>query len=218
MDSHLSRCDTSELVRSLFSRPREALDEFVRRHLPRMHLIARSELKRRSVPEAFYDEDDLVSSSNRLFFSLILAGKVHSIKGLDELWVVYRRIAASRVRAAGDRLRAKKRGFLGRWNARPLHDAGGYAAVSHDRFDPDDVLNLFESGLARPEVTAIADDTLRLLLELLNDDQQRIANLRLDTLSIADIAKQLGTSERTISRRLEEIREIWRSSGEIDGL
>lgn len=218
MDSDLSSCDISVLVRALLSRPRDAFDEIVRRHLPKMRRIARRELRRRSIPEAVYDEDDLLSSSNRMFFSLILAGKVHSIQGLDELWVVYRRIVADKVTSARNRTRARKRGAVGRWNGRKRCFGPADADATQDDAQNRDDLNLFESGLPRPEVSAIADETLRLLLDLLNDEQRMIANLRLDNLSISEIAKRLRRSERTINRKLEEIREIWRSTGQIDGV
>ncbi len=78
MDSDFSRTDISVLIQLLFSQPREAFDEIARRHLPEMHRIARAELRRRSVPEADFDADDLVSSSNQIFFSLILEGRIRS--------------------------------------------------------------------------------------------------------------------------------------------
>jgi DNA-directed RNA polymerase specialized sigma24 family protein len=182
-------------------------------------LIASAELRRRSVPESFYVEEDLLSSSNRVFFSSILEGKIRSINGLDELWVIYRRIAASRVRAAQDRLHAKKRGGLAFWKiwvgkSSVRSARKGKGADANDDLD----LDLFESGLLPPEVSTIADETLSYLIGLLNDEQKSIANMRLDTLSVAEIARKKGRSERTINRKLDEIREIWRASGQLDGL
>ena len=51
---------------------------------------------------------------------------------------------------------------------------------------------------------------------MLDPELQTVAKMRLDQFSIAEIATKVGRSRRTIDRRLERIREIWKASGSLE--
>ena len=61
-----------------------------------------------------------------------------------------------------------------------------------------------------PSTTAEVKEEIERLMCLLDDDQLRtIAACQLEGYRNAEIAKQLGTSKRTVERRLKLIRQIW---------
>jgi DNA-directed RNA polymerase specialized sigma24 family protein len=75
-----------------------------------------------------------------------------------------------------------------------------------------------EAGLAQamgaeptPELAAmVAEEYRRLLDRLGEDDLRAIAVWQMEGYSVEEIAKKLGRSERTVSRKLQVIRDRWR--------
>ena len=88
---HLNE-DMPNLIRRLFQgRQLDALGEIVRRYRPRLRTLAKHRLARDQIPEAFYDPDDLLSSSLGIMTRLVLEGRLGSIDDVDGFWRLYQR-------------------------------------------------------------------------------------------------------------------------------
>ncbi len=63
-----------------------------------------------------------------------------------------------------------------------------------------------------PEFLAVMEEQQQAMFRALPDDSQRnVARLRFEGYSNEEIAQQLGTSLRSVERKLKVIREIWTS-------
>ena len=65
----------------------------------------------------------------------------------------------------------------------------------------------------QPDFAAQVAEELRLLLDSLSDESlRRVALLKMDGMTVAELAECLGTSKRTIQRKLKIIRLTWEES------
>jgi len=69
-----------------------------------------------------------------------------------------------------------------------------------------------------PELAAQLDEEMHRLLDRLGDQQLRsVALWKMDGLTSAEIAAQMGCSERTVERKLRVIRRLWQEGDPCDG-
>jgi DNA-directed RNA polymerase specialized sigma24 family protein len=82
--------------------------------------------------------------------------------------------------------------------------------------DGNDPLAQIVDGEPTPEFAAlVADEYRRLIDSLADEDQRRIAHLKLECYSNKEIAERLGYSERKVERKLAMIRRIWDDSSPV---
>jgi RNA polymerase sigma factor (sigma-70 family) len=176
----------------------EAQEQLWNRYFSRLVAVARNKL--RASPRRHADEEDVVLSAFETFFRGVPAGRFPDLRDRNNLWPLLVRIT---VRKALNQVRdgnAQKRGgghVRGEslWPVASSSLAGGLGDFAGD--DP------------TPQFAAEVAEQCRLLLDPLSEELQSVARMKLDGHTVQEIATRLGTSPRTIERRLESIRRLW---------
>jgi RNA polymerase sigma factor (sigma-70 family) len=139
------------------------------------------------------DEEDAVLSAFHSLCQRAQQGAFTNIKDRDDLWRMLVTITHRKALQAVRRETADKRG------GQNTAAADGDACVSIPGRDP------------TPELAAMMEESVAEFLALLDDDElRRIALLKLEQYTDAEIAAGIGKSVATIERRLRLIRSIWR--------
>ena len=174
------------------------------RYFARLVRLAQARLRTRRRPGAAEDEEDAALSAFDSFCRAAAQGRFPRLDDRDDLW---RLLVALTERKAADQLRRARRRKRGGGRVRTESDltAGGPA---------DEPAGL--DGLAGPEPTPefaaeVAEESRRLFKILPDEDLRRIAAWKLEGHTVEEIAAQLGCARRTVARRLELIRTLWRA-------
>ena len=174
------------------------------RYFARLVGLARARLRTRRSPGAAEDEEDAALSAFDSFCRAATEGRFPRLDDRDDLW---RLLVAITERKAADQLRRARRLKRGGGRVRTEGDlaAGG----------PDDEaagLDRIAGPQPTPEFAAEFAEEYRRLFEVLRDeDLRRIAVSKLEGYTVDEIAAQLGCARRTVARRLELIRTLWRA-------
>jgi RNA polymerase sigma factor (sigma-70 family) len=157
-------------------------------------------------PRVVADEEDVAISAFKSLCRRAARGQFPGLTDRDDLWQI---LVAITVRKAINQRKHQARAKRG----------SGRVRIEADRIggppDPDVAgLEWLAGPELPPEVVAMMDEELRRLFDLLsNDTLRRIARLRMDGNSGAEIAAQLGCNRRTVVRKLELIRARWTEWG-----
>ncbi len=166
----------------------------------RLTKIARQRLQ--AANRSVSDEEDIVLSAFKSFFTGIRKGRFPQLHDREDLWRLLFVITSRKVADQFAFQRREKRDAR-REVARPEFDAD-----DSDHYD-----DLFISNEPSPEFTAECEDQLQsLLARLEHDDLQRIAILKMEGFTNQEIATQTDRGLTTIERKLRTIREIWSQS------
>jgi DNA-directed RNA polymerase specialized sigma24 family protein len=172
------------------------------RYFDRLVHLARNKV--RAVPRrgAAEDEEDAALSAFDSFCRGVGRGQFPRLADRDDLW---RLLVVLTLRKACDQLErqgAAKRGggqVVGESALCGADDERGGAGL--DRFVGDE---------PTPEFAALVADQYRRLRDGLGDDSLRqVLDLRLEGYSREEIAGRLGCAVRTVTRKLDVIRETW---------
>jgi len=173
----------------------EAVEKLVRLYLDKLVGVGRQTYRRKfaDVPRPGEDEEDAALSALDSFCAAAREGKVHDLANRHQLWKLLAKITVRKICDQRERATAKKR--------------GGKDAVPTGLTD---ALGEVVSKLTGPEAAAELADTIRAAMDALDDQElKRIAQMYLNERSPADIAEELGVTERTVYRKLEVIHEHW---------
>ena len=169
-------------------------------------LVRLARLKLGDSPRVAADEEDVALSAFKSLCLRAARGQFPELSDRDDLWQLLVMIT---VRKAINQRKHQARGKRG----------GGRVQLEADRIggpaDPDAAgLEWLAGQELPPEIGAMMDEELRRLFDLLADDTlRRIARLRMEGHSGAEIAAQLGCNRRTVARKLELIRARWADWG-----
>jgi DNA-directed RNA polymerase specialized sigma24 family protein len=145
------------------------------------------------------DEEDAALSAFASFCAGAAEGQFPRMNDREELWRLLVVIAARKVGDQLDRARAQKRG--GDRNRVKLTSDSTWGAELPAAF----------SREPTPEAAAIiAEETDRLLDRLGDETLQSIALWRMEGHAVDEIAQRLDCTRRTVTRKLEMIRNAWR--------
>lgn len=157
-------------------------------------------------PRAAADEEDVVVS---VFVSLCRGankGRFKDIRGWDDLWWL---LVAMTHRKAISQLRRETAEKRGGWReAITIADSQNQdsLAFAYDKLISDE---------PTPEYAVMMQEEHSRLLGLLrNDGLRAVACLRLEGLTVAEMAGRLGIGSRSVERKLKLIRQTW--SRELD--
>jgi RNA polymerase sigma factor (sigma-70 family) len=188
---------SDDSIRRLFVDFREGDPDAARRlHerlYPRLLGIARSILARS--PRRNTEPEDAVQSALGSFWRKLDAGQWPTELNGDELWGLLITMTARKARRHLRHERAAKRGGT--------RSPESLSEVMDDRFSTE-ACPASEPGVAEIEATANE------LIDLLPDDLRAVAVLKLMEFSHREMAEVLECNERTIQRRISDIREAWR--------
>jgi RNA polymerase sigma factor (sigma-70 family) len=167
-----------------------AVGELWKRFLPRLLGLARKALKGRELRHA--DSDDVVQSAFLSFWQGAAGGQFDQPASRENLWNLLGVITVRKARKLIEREQAAKRG-------------GGRRAAE---------------ATTRPE-PAVADTVAfdafcSDLFELLDDELQGFAALRMMGYTNREVAEMLDCSERKVERKLQLIRTLWEDELEQD--
>src|SRR5258708_2926996 len=181
------------------------LDEAARqlwgRYFDRLARLARGKLQ--TAPRGPADEEDVALSAFNSFFEGAAAGRFPQLGSRDDLWRLLVTITARKASNQRRHEHQLKRG------------AGRIVGEGNlDRANPDG-----EGGLAQmlggeptPEFAAMVAEECRQRLDGLSDETLReVALMRMEGYTNDEIASRLGTSLRSVERKLEVIRKRWQA-------
>jgi RNA polymerase sigma factor (sigma-70 family) len=171
-----------------------AVEQLWQRYFPRLAGLARTKLP--GSVRRIADEEDVACSALASFCRHAGEGRFPEVRDRDSLWrllvVITSRKAAHQVRDQT----CRKRGD------------GEVGSLEDD--------SVFRETLSReptPELAAQMEEEYQRLLGALPEEQRQVAVLKMEGHSNAEIAGQLGVADRTVKRRLESIRKVWRDRG-----
>lgn len=153
-------------------------------------VVALAKTRMFAIQASVYDEEDAAVSALHSMFRGIRNGRFPELHSRDNLWrllilITHRKIVAQRRRQSA--------------RIRPVGQ--GKATIE---------LSEIMSAEPTPEVVAeMMDETERLLRVLGDEKLRRIAVMKMDGLTTQEIAESLGSTSRTVCRKLERIRDLW---------
>lgn len=162
----------------------------------RLIRIARGRLRKAS--RRVSDEDDVVTDAFDSFFRGVQSGRFPRLDDRQDLWEVLllltcrkstnQMLAANRVKRGGGAVRGES----------VFGDEAGIGSYGPAATEP------------TPEFAAEFAEQFRLRLASLRDPVlQKVALLKLEGYSTSEIAQAIGRRERTVQRKLRNIRELW---------
>jgi len=168
------------------------------RFFERMVRLARFKLG--GAPRAAADEEDVAISAFRSLCAGAVRGKFPQLDDRDEFWRLLTTLTARKALDELERQQRQKRG-----GPRP----GALVGSGATRATSAGLEGVVDRELG-PEVAAIlAEEYQRLFDDLRDESLRRVARLRLEGHTGAEIAERLGCNRRTVVRKLELIRQTW---------
>ncbi|TWT67030.1 ECF sigma factor [Posidoniimonas polymericola] len=153
------------------------------------------------------DSDQTVSSTLRTYWRQVTEGQRPMLSTSEELWSELRFLLNQKIKAAKDSQKSLK------------NQAARFSelAPSDDGTSPEGSIS--SSGLGPKNVDAFLREIDLLFVEVLKDEVQlKVARLKLQGFTNAEIAKDLGLSEHQVQRMVQKIRAaLSRSEGSDDG-
>jgi RNA polymerase sigma factor (sigma-70 family) len=168
------------------------------RYFRRLVRLARARL--RQSDRRTFDEEDVTLSAIRSFCDLVGRGELSGIHSEIHLWRLISTITTRKLIGSLRRQNCQKRGGA--------HRIRDYASV-YDPRTPHGLAQLLAREPTPQAGAELADDLDRLLAKLDDPMLKSLAVRKLEGFTTQEIADELGTSTRTIDRKLRLIRAIW---------
>ena len=182
----------------------EAVQPLWERYFRHMVILARAKL--RGAPLQAADEEDVALSAFDSFCRGAEQGRFPRLDDRESLWRLLVTITARKVVDQVERQCRQKRGGGRVRNEGDLAGPGSEAGAGG--------LDQAVGREPTPEFAAMMADECRHLLAVLGDETLRqIALLRMEGYSDGEIASRLDCGVRTVSRKLNLIRDIWTRKG-----
>jgi RNA polymerase sigma factor (sigma-70 family) len=202
------------LVRQFKEGHPDAIAEIVRRYYWRMVGMANRLLRGLNVEPACFDGDDAVNTTLSKLCEAAKAGKIHSMEESADFWNLFHSILKRNILLARDHNTRLKRGGPGLLRS---NSDGRFASSVSEGELPVRRLNRTVGILddlrccqPPPDVASSSKQEVERLLDLLDDPLLRtIATMRAEEYTNDEIARTLGTTTRTIERKLTIIRDVW---------
>jgi RNA polymerase sigma factor (sigma-70 family) len=180
--------------------PDGAASHLWHRYFAELVRLARARLG--SSPRAASDEEDVALSAFHSLCDGAAHGRFARLDDRDDLW---RLLATITARKAINQARHQRRGKRGGGR---LRDEA--ALLGPDASSGGGGLDQVAGSVPTPEFAAMMGEQCRRLIDALGDDSTRqVALLRMEGYSGEEIADRLGCNRRTVTRKLELIRQKW---------
>jgi DNA-directed RNA polymerase specialized sigma24 family protein len=167
-------------------------------------LVGLARVKLAGTPRVVEDEEDVALHALMSFFDGARNGRFPRLADRQGLWQLLSRIVVCQAINQRNRALAQKRG-AGRTQGKLFLD--GSSDESAGMMD-------LASTEPTPEFLAEMAEQCRQLMSRLPDDLKQIAVWKLHGYTHAEIAGKIGRVERTVERKIQEIREIWSSGAD----
>jgi len=149
-----------------------------------------------------FDEEDVAASAFLSFFDGLAASRFRDLDGPDNLWNLLAVIAGRKAQAYLKRQSRRKRGD-GRVRGESVFEDGNDARRGG-------INQIGDPSPSAAVVSDFVDEVQDLLNHLERDDLQKVALLKLEGCTVAELARELQMTQRAVQRRLAVIRQIWR--------
>jgi DNA-directed RNA polymerase specialized sigma24 family protein len=153
----------------------------------------------RAISRAASDEEDVALSAFRTLCEGVTAGRFEQLGGRDDLWRLLVTITLRKAYGQLRHQRSRKRG-------------GGRVRAEADLVGDDrgNILATIQGPGEPPDVIALMAEQYRLLMARLGDEAlSQIALMRMEGYTGDQIAERLGCNRRTVTRKLDLIRQRW---------
>lgn len=188
-------------LQSLPHDKQEATRQLWERYYGRLVTFVRNKL--RSGPSAARDEEDIALSAFACFCENAEKGRFPKLNDRDDLWQILVTIAKHKLYDYVQQESAGKRDYR-----KTIHALSANCPPETEA----PVLLQVISDEPSPELVVEVADSFRQLMGALGEDKYRkVALLKFEGYSNAEIAKEIDRSERAVSHRLDTIRAIWNS-------
>lgn len=162
-------------------------------------LVKLAEKNVRSISRPTTDQDDVTSSVFKSIWKGAKAGRFRDVKSSEEVWWILAAMARRKCIDHARREQALKRG--GTAPVFSLNDIGPNWIETIVSREPDQKL-----------VISMEDEYTH-LMQLIDDDVvRRVVTLRIEGLTVKEIAAELDLSVPTVERKIRYAREIWKDS------
>lgn len=189
----------TQWIQGLKGGDEQAANELWQRYFQRMAALARQRLGEGQ--RRVQDEDDIAVSVFKSLCERAQRGDLAGLAGRDELW---RLLATITLRKVAGQIRDATR-----------QKRGGGQVRGDSVFPGDDGLDGVVGAEPTPEFLHQLAEEHRRLLDALDDDTlRRIALWKLEGWTGQEMAAKLGLTRRSVERKLERIRELWK--GELN--
>ncbi len=169
------------------------------KYFEQLLVVARQHINARA--RRVKDEEDIALSVLNSFFRGAAEGRFAQLNDRNDLWQILRILTKRKTIDYLRRLYAQKRG------GNAVRGESVFIESEHSTPGSPDIM---PGKQEEPELAAIFTEECDQLFAALRDDVlSQVALLRLEGYSNAEIAQQLGISERSIERKLKTIRAIW---------
>ena len=190
----------TEWIAALQVREDSAAQHLYQRYMERLVSLARDKL--RGAARRVADEEDVALVAFNSFFLGVREGRFPQLNDRDDLWQILVMLAERKAIDQVRRQTSKKRAPEAGESALGFRDADGSSLVG------------VEAAMGRdpsPDFAAeVAEEISRRMAQLDKEELKKIALWKLEGRSNSEIAQLLGCVTRTVERRLELIRNIWR--------
>jgi pSer/pThr/pTyr-binding forkhead associated (FHA) protein len=176
-----------------------AQKELSARYYARLVALARSKLA--GVPRSAEDEEDVVLCALNSFFAGADQGKFTLLSDRHDLWRLLTKITRRKAINQRNKACAQKRG-----SGKVLHES---CFSRPGREEAGDGLAGLANNEPTPDLLAEISEQLRRLMERLPEDLRDVAVFKLEGYTNQEIAAKIGKVERTVERKLTQIRGIW---------
>ena len=174
------------------------------RYFENLVRVAGARLRGRGRARRDYDEEDVALSAFHSLCERVGRGQFPQLADRDDLWRLLVTIAARKVIGAERHRTRQKRGGGRVVGESALMGTSG----------PDEGMAQFLAREPTPEAAAqFTEDYERLLARLGDETLRTVALRKLEGHDNRAIADELGTSPRTVDRKLNLIRKIWEEEG-----
>ena len=198
----MSEHSVTLLVEKLKTGDEQAAQEVWSRFFHRIASLANRKLEH--VSKRMADEEDVASKAMKSLLIGVKNGKFPKLYDRNDLWQILAMLVDRKARDQKRAVFAKKRGG-GEVRGESCLGEGGEMPRNRG-------LQNLPSPEPSPEFIQMSIDEIRSLMERLRTDEERlIAQLKFELFTNAEIAEKLGTTERTIERKLAIIRASWKA-------
>ena len=189
----------SEWIRELAAGKEDAAHQLFQEYFERLVTLARNRLN--PALKRMADEEDIALSVLESLCNGMGKGRFPDVSSRTNLWRLLTVMTARKVVDHVDHQSRQKRG------GRMVRGESFFidSRAETDKFGLD---GFSDEGLA-PEVGVQLAEEVDRLMGLLDEDLCRVAQMRIEGLSIEEIAEKTAVNARTVQRRMQEIRAIW---------
>jgi RNA polymerase sigma factor (sigma-70 family) len=182
----------------------DAARPLLERYFPRLVGLARKKLG--GVRRAAADEEDVAQSAFHSFCQGVARGRFSHLEDRANLWALLVVIVSRKAIDLREKQKRRKRGG-GNVGGESVLDG-----VFSDEGGAAGILQVPGTGRTPEQELQEAEAVQRLLALLPNDQTRRVAVSKVEGLTNAEIAAELGCADATVERRLKLIRTVWKKS------